>query len=103
MTTMSQHDEAAVRARGRPAAPLLGVLLAAALHAGAGRGADRRAPAVIDFNRDIRPIFAQNCYPCHGPDPNKRKAGLRLDVRQSAFGRLKSGDYALVPGRPERS
>src|SRR4029450_2536949 len=40
------------------------------------------APAVsstIDFNRDIRPIFSENCYACHGPDKDKRKAGLRLD------------------------
>src|SRR5438067_1573935 len=33
----------------------------------------------VDFNRDIRPIFSENCYPCHGPDSVKRKAGSRLD------------------------
>src|SRR3954465_6513504 len=27
----------------------------------------------IVFNRDIRPIFSENCYTCHGPDKNKRK------------------------------
>ena len=36
----------------------------------------------IDFNRDIRPILAENCLACHGPDKNKRKAGLRLDRRE---------------------
>jgi hypothetical protein len=52
----------------------------------------------IRFNRDIRPIFAENCLLCHGPDNNRRKAKLRLDVRDSALG-LK----AIVPGKPEES
>src|SRR5436309_281432 len=52
----------------------------------------------VDYNRDIRPIFAENCYACHGPDQNKRKAGLRLDQKEDAFKELKSGDLAIVPG-----
>jgi hypothetical protein len=52
----------------------------------------------IDFNRDIRPIFSEHCYTCHGPDDQKRKAGLRLDVQDDAFKELKSGNHALVPG-----
>ncbi|HEV7404375.1 MAG TPA: PSD1 and planctomycete cytochrome C domain-containing protein [Chthoniobacteraceae bacterium] len=54
--------------------------------------------AEVDFNRDIRPIFSENCYTCHGPDGDKRKAELRLDRKESAFGKAKSGETAVVPG-----
>src|SRR5262245_60233175 len=49
-------------------------------------------PANVDYNRDVRPIFSENCYACHGPDQNKRKAGLRLDRKEDAFAELKSGN-----------
>src|SRR5438093_2148863 len=57
----------------------------------------------VDYNRDIRPILSENCYACHGPDQNKRKAGLRLDIRTNAISELKSGDFAIVPGKPSES
>src|SRR5579862_9141882 len=56
--------------------------------------------AKVDFNRDIRPIFSEHCYACHGPDEGRRKAGLRLDVAADAFKELKSGHRALVAGDP---
>jgi cytochrome c553 len=58
----------------------------------AGRVAAADQPP-IDFNRDIRPILAENCFYCHGQDGQKRQADLRLDEREAA---VKAG--AIVPG-----
>jgi hypothetical protein len=53
----------------------------------------------ISYNRDIRSILSENCYACHGPDGQQRKAGLRLDQMESATHPLKkTGDTAIVPG-----
>ena len=77
------------------------LLLAAASMASHSLAAEK-APA-IDFGRDIRPIFSENCYACHGPDKGKRKAGLRLDLKEDAFEKLDSGDFAIVPGNADQS
>ena len=55
-------------------------------------------PAKIEFNRDVRPILSDNCFHCHGPDANHRKADLRLDLRDEA---VKA--EAFVPGKPDES
>ncbi len=39
--------------------------------------AEEPLPKTIVFNRDIRPIFAANCFGCHGPDGKKRQAGSK--------------------------
>jgi len=60
--------------------------------------ADATRRSRVEFNRDIRPILSENCYSCHGPDKNKRKAKLRLDDRASAV-----STQAIVPGKPDES
>ena len=57
----------------------------------------------LAYNRDVRPILAESCFPCHGPDKNSRKAGLRLDREEVAKGTLASGTVPIVAGEPDRS
>ena len=54
--------------------------------------------APLSYNRDIRPILAENCFACHGPDKGARKAKLRLDLREVALAK-----EAFVPGDVEAS
>src|SRR6187401_2921446 len=63
---------------------------------------NRPVPAVVDFNRDVKPFFSERCYHCHGPDEKARKAKLRLDLRQDA---LKSHDdtFPIIPKNPDGS
>ena len=57
----------------------------------------------LEFNSDVRPILSDNCFACHGPDRNRRQAGLRLDREESAKQRLASGNVAIVPSDPDKS
>lgn len=51
----------------------------------------------VSFNADIRPIFSDRCYTCHGPDSNNRKTPLRFDTREGAVQDL-GGRFAIVSG-----
>ncbi|MBK8505671.1 MAG: DUF1549 domain-containing protein [Saprospiraceae bacterium] len=68
------------------------------------RQAYNNIPGEVDFNFDIRPILTDRCYPCHGPDEQKREAGLRLDQQSAAFTRLEnSGGFAFKKGDLKQS
>src|SRR6266853_5402706 len=56
----------------------------------------------VEFNRDIRPIFSDKCYTCHGPDKANRKSKLRFDTEAGAKQDL-GGHFAIVPGDPAKS
>src|SRR6187551_2965679 len=43
-------------------------------------GSGASEPSPIEFNRDVRPILADHCFQCHGPDAKQRQAELRLDA-----------------------
>ena len=60
-------------------------------------------PVTVDYNRDIRPILADNCYKCHGPDGNQRQAGFRLDLETVVGLRLESGHTAITAGSSTKS
>ncbi len=57
----------------------------------------------VDYSLHIRPILAERCLACHGPDQASRQAGLRLDQRASTLAAGESGAVAIVPGQPEKS
>jgi mono/diheme cytochrome c family protein len=60
------------------------------------------AETTVDYNRDVRPILAKNCFACHGQDDGHRAAKLRLDRRDTALLPRKRG-AAIVPHAPEKS
>ena len=90
--------------RNAPGAACVACLLAVLLRVPSGTSAEAPAPparpsapaARVDFNRDVRPILANHCYACHGPDERQRKGDLRLDRKEDAAA-------VLTPGDPKKS
>lgn len=62
-------------------------------------------PDKIDFNYHVKPILSDKCFKCHGPDPNHREAGFRLDTEEGAFKALEDNPeaFAIVKGNVEKS
>lgn len=63
-----------------------------------GFGISVPAAAPLKFNRDIHPILSDNCFACHGPDGNSRKADLRFDRGLEAM-----PEGIIVPGNAAKS
>ena len=85
----------------------LGVAVAAAVALPDPPAAAQGVPPVrraepVHFGRDVRPILADRCYFCHGPDRAKQQAGLRLDSYEAATAAREHG-AAIVPGKPAES
>jgi hypothetical protein len=59
-----------------------------------------KLPQVLDFNIHVKPILSDKCFLCHGPDKANQKAGLRLDLVESAYQELPEspGKQAIKPG-----
>jgi Protein of unknown function (DUF1553)/Protein of unknown function (DUF1549)/Concanavalin A-like lectin/glucanases superfamily/Planctomycete cytochrome C len=58
------------------------------------RAQPQPAAAPLSFNRDIRPILANNCFACHGPDEKQRETNFHFDTKEGAF----AEDGIIVPG-----
>ena len=75
-------------------------IVAALLSLSAKQG---QADDAVSFSRDIRPIIADKCFACHGPDEAARKQDMRLDVKDGLFGKTELGADIVVPGEPGKS
>jgi hypothetical protein len=60
-------------------------------------------PDQVDYNTHVKPILSDRCFACHGPDKNKQKADLRLDLPLAYDKVAESGRRALVPGNLAKS
>ena len=79
-----------------------GAALAALVSAVSAAGRAGQPPAAsppLSFNRDIRPILANNCFACHGPDEQKRETDFHFDTKDGMF--LEEG--IVVPGQAAKS
>ena len=102
-----------MRCRRQIASPFfVGVFLSVAWACVAGCGprlpagsVEEALPDLVDYNFHVKPILADRCYPCHGPDDNARTTELRLDTETGAFVRLSASKrkYAFVSGSVGRS
>jgi len=68
-----------------------------------GLRAAARDAEQLDFQRVIRPILAEHCFQCHGPDEAARQAGLRQDNREAMILPRELGVTAVVASSPEES
>ncbi|MBL8801432.1 MAG: DUF1553 domain-containing protein [Planctomycetes bacterium] len=88
--------------------PLLSSVVLAVAFAGAWAAPSRENAAAagaepkVSYLREVRPILAQYCFECHGPDEATREEDLRLDLREHAF-EARGSKAVIAAGAPERS
>ncbi|MBA4147108.1 MAG: DUF1553 domain-containing protein [Verrucomicrobia bacterium] len=67
-------------------------------------GARELSPEQLDFfEKRIRPVLADRCYPCHSAEADDLKSGLWLDSKEGIRKGGISGKPAIVPHNPASS
>ncbi len=85
------------------------ILVAATVAAGCGgpdvpKHVEARLPESVDYGFHIKPLIADRCYACHGPDDGARQGELHLYSETGALRtKLPSGRRAIVPGKLRKS
>ena len=77
---------------------MLGVGLIGAVLSPAASRLSAETPAKVNFEKDVLPLFQENCTDCHGP--SKQKAGMRLDRKSSV---MKPFSRRVIPGSSANS
>src|SRR5690242_11972783 len=102
---MLAKSVATVPCPGQIRLQMTAVLLAVAFGmVGELRGLGETVAPKVDFNFQIRPILADRCFKCHGPDEKARKGKLRLDLAENAYALRdpEKNTRAIVPSHPEQ-
>lgn len=62
-------------------------------------------PEVVDYNFHIKPLLSDRCFACHGPDGQKREAGLGLHIKEGLYASstTDTSEKIIVPGDPRGS
>src|ERR1700683_4566409 len=81
---------------------LLSFVCTAAAVQPTARAVDANGAGVEYFEKNVRPVLADNCYRCHSNSATKVRGDLYLD---SVSGILKGGEGGpvIVPGDPDHS
>ncbi|MFP6617026.1 MAG: PSD1 and planctomycete cytochrome C domain-containing protein [Candidatus Hydrogenedentota bacterium] len=64
---------------------------------------ESEASDTVNYSQDVRPIFSDKCFTCHGPDETAREQDLRLDLREGFQGKSEMGSPIVAPGDLENS
>jgi hypothetical protein len=81
---------------------IFGAAFAVVAALGQADAAEADAAGIAFFEKNIRPVLANNCYQCHSAEARNLKGELFLDSKQGMLNGGESGPV-IVPGKPAES